>query len=210
MLRALTIFCVLATAGCTREVHWSEQAALNDGTQVLVERSYDLGYRNPLMNLFALDRYESSLVTRHPRTGARIRWHGDYGLVPIRLDYVGDTAYLAVIPTMCDSDLTEYGIPKLPYLVLQRDGRSWKPIPWEARPGSLRQANLLADRPSDGRHLSAEAVARVNAAHVGETAGFFQIEFPSSFDDWEYKHKAEWGRPCGSRSADLRRLPHWR
>jgi hypothetical protein len=204
------ILCLLSIAGCTRNFEWSEEPKLGDGTLINVDRSIELDYKNEWMQMFFREPLEYSLRARNPKSGEKFAWRGEYGLVPIGLEFVGDDVFLVVISSMCDADLSMYGNPKLPYIVLRRGIFKWTQVPWQDRPASLGRANLSFEWSRENTRLPVETIERWNEESERVTASYFQRELPSSFETWGYKHKDTWGEPCGSRDADLRNAPEWK
>jgi hypothetical protein len=207
---ALYFLVALVLSGCSaREFSWTETPVLSDGSTLTVERSIELDYDN-MMKVFAEDPHEYSLFVRHPKSGSKIEWHGGRGVAPIQLEIVENDAYLVVMPQLCDADLSSYGNPRLPYVALKLSGEEWRPIVWEERPAFLARANLYFDW-RDGEQASERPTVEHSNEYLERlTKGHFQVEFPSSFEDWTYAHKEKWGAPCGSRNVDLRKLPHWK
>lgn len=201
----------------TKTEGWSEDAVLQDGRMIKVEREVSYTYQ-----LVAGD--SGSMVTnaswpdkfwikfKSPETQETITWQGKQNYRPVLLDIVDGAAWLVVFGRVEKGLETEYGCPELPYIYLKYESGfvgGWRPIPVESAPKVLRKANLSPHYPGfqernaeadqfkawyyrDGRDVRdlspTEVQSEISSVHKS-SGGQFQGEIPRTYEEWNYAYK---------------------
>jgi hypothetical protein len=205
-IAALLLLCTTSTTAwsfTSRTEHWSEDVALHDGRLVTVEREVDwtteIILTDPFFGLPTLPHLSKGgpdkfwLKFKHPDTRETIKWQGERHYTPVLLDIVDGVPYLAVFGGPNKSTEKIYGCPELPYVFLKY-GKGvwgeWTPIPAEAAPQVLRNANLSPIYPGSAyTHLSTADVQRMMHGLEGPTDHAFQRSIPRNYDEWNFIYK---------------------
>ncbi len=182
------------------EVHWIEEAVLQDGRAINVHRTVTLTYSKggELSNSAHKWPNYYSFSVLDPDTGKLVEWKGDYGFNPVSLDFVDGIPYLVILQFNVFANLKQYGCPEIPYVFLRYDmgNKHWNQISSATYPVVLSHANLTAAYDggyiSEGTAFTQRDVALRNAdAEGAETVGYFSNTIPKDFDSWDYEHKYE-------------------
>lgn len=182
------------------EVHWIEEAVLQDGRTLNVQRTVALTYSKggELSNLAHKWPHYYSLKVSHPDTGKLIEWNGDYGFNPVLLDFFDGNPYLVILQFDVFANLKQYGCPQIPYVFFRYDvnKKHWDQISGSVFPSTLSHANLTVSYDFfytlEGVSFTKADVARRNEDAEGvETGGYFTNIIPKDFNSWTFKHKNE-------------------
>lgn len=189
-----------ARANHGEEVHWIEEAVLQDGRTINVHRTVTLTYSKSgeLSDSAHKGPNYYSFSIAHPDTGKLIEWKGDYGFNPVSLDFIDGIPYLVILQFNVLANLKQYGCPEIPYIFLRYDmgNKHWDQISSSTYPAVLSHANLTAAYDggyiSEGTAFTQRDVALRNAdAEGAETVGYFANTIPKDFDSWDYERKYE-------------------
>jgi hypothetical protein len=207
--RSLLIVVLLSLSGCGVPEHeqWTEQVTLHDGRQVTVTRG---AWQQWLFDGASGQawRYRYSIKVPNPNSGQVVRWAGRWSEKPIIVEFDQRYAYVVLLPEKCDVDMTRYGNPNPPYVVMRRaDGwfQRWKPIRLGDYPASLRSTNLMLRYPMweirdlGQTRFSADDVRRRSRPGQTMDAGFVQSPIPHDWESWNYQHKRRDGWGCADK-----------
>lgn len=156
------IFFTLTLAGCiidpsqyvTPYESWKEEAALQDGRMLIVDRSLTYGRSAGIGQGRLIGKRTLDFVI--PGTQQKVHWEGDEHVIPMLLDFKGGVPYLATRPFSCHSfDLLGRPIP--PYVIYKYTGQ-WERIGMADFPLEFSQANLTLDAKDTIERLSGEKV----------------------------------------------------
>lgn len=209
LLRSLPFVVLLCLSGCgvPEREQWTEQVTLHDAREVPVSRAT---WKQWLFDGVSGQawRYKYSIKARNPNTGKVIRWAGRWSEKPIIVEFDQQYAYVVFVPELCNVDMTKYGNPNPPYVVLRRaDGwlQSWHPIRLADYPASLRATNLILRYPlweisDQGQtRFSAREVRRLSRPSQMRDAGFTQSPIPHDWESWDYQYKLRDGWGCAGK-----------
>lgn len=182
------------------KVHWTEEATLQDGRTLKIQREVRLTYSagGELSELARKSPNYYLLEFSHPDTGDLVEWKGDFGYNPVLIDFVNHTPYLVILQFNVFANLKQYGCPPIPYVFFRFDmnNRYWEQISSSVFPAVLSHANLTASYDggyiSEGTQFTTKEVALRNAESEGAgTVGYFSITIPKDFESWDFEHKYE-------------------
>ncbi len=218
--RIVLVAVLLGLWGCGVPEHeqWTEQVTLHDGREVTVTRG---AWQQWLFDGVSGQawRYRYSIKVLNPDSGKSVRWAGRWSEKPIIVEFDQGRAYVVFVPEKCDVDMTRYGDPNPPYVVMRRaDGwlQRWKqvrlgfvqsPIPhdWESwsYPHKLRDGWGCAEKyrksvpdpghPQSPVQPSQEVPLEVLETRVYEPQWIAQINASDPSRDWNViaAHDAE-------------------
>jgi hypothetical protein len=208
LLRSLLFVVLLCLSGCgvPEREQWTEQVTLHDAREVPVFRAT---WKQWLFDGASGEawRYKYSIKVLNPNTGKVVRWAGRWSEKPIIVEFDQQYAYIVFLPEMCNVDMTRYGNPNPPYVVMRRaDGwfQRWQSVGLADYPASLRGINLILRYPlleiSDlgQTRFSAEEV-RLLSRPSGIDAGFKQSPIPHDWESWNYQYKLRDGWGCAGK-----------
>ena len=209
LARSLLIAVLLSLLGCGVPQHeqWTEQVTLHDGREVTVTRG---AWQQWLFDGASGQawRYRYSIKVLNPNSGNVVRWAGRWSEKPIIVEFDQRHAYVVFLPEMCTVDMTRYGNPNPPYVVMRRaDGwfQRWKPIRLADYPASLRSTNLMLRYPMweirdrGQTRFSADEVRRHSRPGQTMDGGFVQSPIPHDWESWNYQHKLRDGWGCADK-----------
>lgn len=204
--RSLLFVVLLCLSGCgvPEREQWTEQVTLHDGREVSVKR---VAWQQWLFDDASGKawRYRYSIKVLNPNSGKVVRWAGRWSERPIIVEFDQRYAYVVLLPEKCNVDMTRYGNPNPPYVVLRRaEGwlQRWQPIRLADYPASLRITNLILRYPlweisDQGRtRFSAEEVRSLSRPSQTRDAGFTQSPIPHDWESWNYQYKLRDGWGC--------------
>lgn len=170
---------------------WTEEALLNDGRTIKVEREVFETGRDFCFLCLAERRYSSfnrhSLRFISPETRSSIEWAGEDGFIPVLLDFVGGVPYLVVQGRPTQESAKRYGCPELPFIYLRYESGSWRPIPIDGVPNTIRTANLSSNvHDINADNLTHQQVLTNIANYQTRSGGYFQARIPRTYAEWEY------------------------
>lgn len=174
-----------------RSARWVDEALLHDGRTVEVTREIAL----PLDGSCKRTPDGYSLEANNPDTGKLVKWSGEKYVLPVLLDFVDRTAYLAVNSNKVFSNPTVYGCPETPYAFLKYDDSSsrWIPVPKSEIPRISFNANLSfrydSYRVRDGLRQPKEAISRYYEEEEKSSRGYVSQRIPTSIQSWGYARK---------------------
>jgi hypothetical protein len=178
-------------------VHWTEEAALQDGRTLNVQRAVRLTYGGggDLSQLAHKWPHYYSLNFSHPGTGKSIEWKGEFGYNPVLIDFVSGVPYLVIMHSNVFANLKQYGCPEIPYVFFRFDinKEHWEQVSSSVFPAALSHANLKVDfyggvNIEEGSRLTKEMVADNNFDEE-RVSGYFTSTIPKDFNSWTYKSK---------------------
>lgn len=206
LLRSLLVVAFLCLSGCGLPEHdqWTEQVTLHDGREVPISRG---AWKQWLFDdaQGQVWRYRYSIQVVSPNTGEVVEWKGRWSEKPIIVEFDQRYTYIVFLPEKCNVDLTRYGNPNPPYVVLRRaEGwlQRWQPIRLADYPASLRITNLILRYPlweisDQGQtRFSAEEVRSLSRPSQTRDAGFTQSPIPYDWESWNYQYKLRDGWGC--------------
>jgi len=179
------------------DVHWSEEAILQDGRTLYVQRTARLTYSlgGELSELAHKWPHYYLLKFSHPDTGKLIEWKGEYGYHPVLIDFIKGIPYLVIMHANVFANLKQYGCPEIPYVFFRFDinKKHWEQVSSSVFPVELNHANLKVDfyggvNIAEGLRLTKEMVAHNNFDEE-RAGGYFTNTIPKDFDSWTYKAK---------------------
>lgn len=124
-----------------KTIDWKQEALLQDGRVLVVERRSELTPSNPfdLSNRMEIGQ---TLTFHHPDTNERIEWRIPEGLQPVMIDFDhGVSVY--VLDTYTVADYSKWGCPNPPYLAYRYQQGKWRHVAFETLPASFTRRNLL-------------------------------------------------------------------
>lgn len=224
LIKILLLLCALnlLSACATRapqKTQWIEEALLHDGRIIHVTRSIKTGFDVALIRLpetkSAPEFY--NIETINPNTGENVSWDSEEsGVLPIMIDFDGETTYLVVYVSGFDNTENKYGCVFPPYVFLQHEQRkNWVVVNQEKAPAFIKYANLtyvligydktvipdlkmmqevererISKIPEDKR-AGYQTVANIKYKNsIKEREGYlFQIDIPRSISDVKTKRK---------------------
>jgi hypothetical protein len=171
------------------KVHWSEEAVLQDGRTLNVQRTVALS------NSTHKSPQYYSLKVSHPDTGKSIEWEGDYGYNPVLIDFFEGVPYLVILQFNVFANLKQYGCPDIPYVFFRYDmnKKYWEQVPSSTFPSALSHANLTASYDggdiNEGTWFTQKVISLRNAELNAD--GYFSNTIPKDFDSWDFERKYE-------------------
>lgn len=209
--------CSLLPDISTRTEGWSEDAVLQDGRMIKVEREVSFTYQliagdsgSPITNASWPDKFW--IKFKNPDTQETITWQGEQNYNPVLLDIVDGAAWVVVYGQGKKGLEAEYGCPELPYIYLKYESGflgKWRPVAVENAPIVLRKANLSPHYPGfqerdaeadqfkawyyregrDVRYLSSAEVQSEISDAQQHSSGDFQGVIPRSYEEWNSIYK---------------------
>lgn len=133
-------FASLSLTACGNTVNWKQEAPLQDGRILIVERESDQGPYDP----FVAMRMEvgQTLIFVHPDTGESIRWKIPDGLQPHMINFDQGVPYY-VLKAYTVADYNKWNCPNPPYMVFRYAEKRWTQIPFEQLPAKFVKPNLM-------------------------------------------------------------------
>ena len=209
LLRSFALVAVLCLSGCGLPQHeqWTEQVTLHDGREVSASRG---AWKQWLFDdaQGRVWRYKYSVKAVNPNSGKTVRWSGRWSEKPIIIEFDQTYAYIVFLPEKCTVDMSRYGSPNPPYVVLRRaDGwlQRWQILKLADYPASLRSINLILAYPmweisEQGKtRFSADEVRQLSHPQRQMDAGFKQSPIPSDWESWRYQYKLRDGWGCAGK-----------
>lgn len=148
-LCAATTACAVGNGG--RVVSWKEQALLQNGAVLEIDRSIRLGGYDVM---YPSNYTEQRISFSMPGVGRKIIWTdpfdkdmGGSSLQPIAVGVGNDDAYVVSSPINCLA-YTKWGRPNPPYIVFEFSKNKWEEISIEKLPRNIRQANIVISAPA--------------------------------------------------------------
>jgi hypothetical protein len=184
-------------AGCSKQVNWTEEVTMNDGTKQVVTRSVKLErFHGPLSESMNFVPANYSVSAFNKQSGDFVVWRGAFAIRPIALEFVGKDSYLILLPERTDTDLREYGCPRLPYIFLryQRNYYGWMQIDPATAPEAIRQINLIDYDPyyiKDEDRIGMSKGLKMPLSSKPQT-NFKQQPIPRHLEEWRYEYKNEY------------------
>jgi len=210
--RGLLLTALLSLSGCgvPEREQWKEQVTLHDEREVPVSR---VAWQQWLFDDAQGQtwRYRYSIKVVNPNSGKVVRWAGRWSERPIIVEFDQRYAYVVLLPENCNLDMTRYGNPNPPYVVLRRaDGwfQRWHQVQLGDYPASLRRINLIIRYPlweirdRGQTYFSADEVKRLSRPDTMD-GGFKQSPIPRDWESWNYKHKLRDGWGCADKFRKL-------
>ena len=202
----LTVLLSLSGCGVPEREQWKEQVTLHDEREVPVSR---VAWQQWLFDDAQGQtwRYRYSIKVVNPNSGKVVRWAGRWSERPIIVEFDQRYAYVVLLPEKCNLDMTRYGNPNPPYVVLRRaDGwfQKWHQVQLGEYPASLRRINLILRYPlweirdRGQTYFSADEVRRLSRPETMD-GGFKQSPIPRDWESWNYKHKLRDGWGCADK-----------
>ncbi len=155
LLLALPVLCA-----CERDVRWRQDARLQDGRSLAVERLSKRAAFGFMDGAAAHPGREIAFT--HPENATPVRWLLPRGTVPHLLDFDGPAAFL-VLAADSPAAYNDWQCPNPPWIVYRHLSGVWMRIDVDALPARFVTPNLL---PTAGAAVAAAADGRVSDAEM--------------------------------------------
>lgn len=209
----------------THTEEWSEEALLQDGRTIKVDREvywmfHLISGDEASLRVMESDPDRYGIKFKNPDTGETIKWEGEEGFSPVLLDIVDKVPYLVVQGPDAQAYYQQYVCPEVPYIFLKYErgffSGKWASILPKQFPGPSKLGNLSPTSPSDiedygqaarggkammqyvykpKRFLSHADIVANISYFEGHSAGQIHALIPTECPAWRSRKSPSWPAP---------------
>ena len=152
--------------------NWKEEALQNDGSKIIVERSFSRGGMHEMGQGAPIK--EQDMTFTLPGSNKTVTWKSEYcedvgrsNFNLLALHVLNGAPYIVTEPNLCLS-YNKWGRPNPPYVFFKYDGKDWQRIPLTEFPAEFTQFNLVNDVDDQSLFSESDKHAVIPAATVKE------------------------------------------